>query len=103
VKWPSQIMRQRVEVTPLGEDLGDGPPPGQPYMLRCRIDWGTSLVRTGEGDDITVVGTLLCRPEENVPAIGAQVTVGGDTRTVFAVNPAFDPGGHVAGYQVMLR
>ena len=102
MKIPSLMLRQTVTVQDRTPDLGDGPGWGPERILRCRIDWGRTLVRGPQGDDITVTGTMLIRPEETIE-VGARVTVDGDARTVFAVNPIFGPSDRLTGRQVLLK
>ncbi|TFV91405.1 hypothetical protein [Blastococcus sp. CT_GayMR16] len=96
MRVPSQLLRQHVQVRDRTEDLGDGPGYGTSRRVRCRLDWRTQLVRTSSGEDITVVGTMLIRPETSLAA-GAEVTIDGDARTVVDVVPIFGPGAKLAG------
>lgn len=96
MRVPSQLLRQHVQVRDRTEDYGDGPGYSSPRRVRCRIDWKTQLVRTPDGEDITVVGTMLVRPDVTL-TVGSQVTVDGDTRTVHAVTPLYGPGAKLAG------
>lgn len=95
-KVPSQLLRQHVTVNDRTEDMGDGPRYGPDRRVRCRIDWKTQLVRTSTGEDITVVGTMVVRPETVLTA-GAQVTVDGDQRMLVDVVPIYGPGAKLAG------
>ena len=101
VKVPSQLLRQHVYVEDRTEDYGDGPGYAAARRIRCRIDWRTQLVRTPDGEDITVVGTLLVRPETAI-AVGALVTVDDDKRTVVGVTPLWGPGAKLAGRTVLI-
>lgn len=98
---PSQLLRQHVTVRDRTEDTGDGPGYADSRRIRCRVDWRTQLVRTPDGEDITVVGTLLIRPDTQIAA-GAEVTVDGDARTAVAVTPIYGPGAKLAGRTVLL-
>lgn len=102
MRVPSQLLRQHVTVQDRTEDLGDGPGYGPSRRIRCRIDWGTRLERTSQGEDVTVVGKLLVRPDVTIAA-GARVTVDGDARTVMEVTPVFGPGAKLAGREVLIR
>lgn len=102
MRVPSQLLRQHVQVRDRTEDLGDGPGYGDSWRLRCRVDWGRRLERGPQGEDITVVGTLLVRPGR-YPDTGAEVTVDGDARTVVAVTPIYGPGAKLAGRTVLLQ
>lgn len=102
MRIPSQLLRQHVQVRDRTADLGDGPGWGAARRIRCRVDWGTKLARTAEGEDITVVGTLTIRPETSV-TVGAEVTVDGDARTVVAVTPIYGPGSKLAGRTVLIQ
>lgn len=95
-KVPSQLLRQHVIVNDRTEDMGDGPGYGPDRRVRCRIDWRTQLVRTSTGEDVTVLGTMVVRPETTLVA-GSQVTVDGDKRTLVDVVPLFGPGSKLAG------
>ena len=102
MRLPSQALRQTVVVNDRGEDLGDGPTWGPDRVVRCRADWGRTLVRGPQGDDITVTGTLEVRPEVSID-VGARVTIDGDTRVVFAVTPIYGPGARLAGRKVLAQ
>lgn len=102
MRVPSQLLRQHVQVRDRTEDYGDGPGWTAARRVRCRIDWKTRLVRTSTGEDITVVGTMLVRPDVALSA-GAEVTVDGDARTLVDVVPIFGPGGKLAGRSGLLR
>lgn len=102
MRLPSQLLRQTVVVNDPGENEGDGPTWGPDRVVRCRADWGRTLVRGQQGDDITVTGTLEVRPEVSI-AVGARVTIDDDTRTVFAVTPIYGPGGQLAGRKVLAQ
>lgn len=102
MRVPSQLLRQHVTVNSRGEDYGDGPTWGDPRRIRCRIDWGTRLERTSQGEDVTVVGKLLVRPDVTI-ATGDRVTVDGDARTVVEVTPIFGPGAKIAGRNVLIQ
>lgn len=99
---PSQLLRQHVQVRDRTEDLGDGPGYAPSRRVRCRVDWKTQLVRGPDGEDITVVGTMLVRPDVLIAA-GAEVTVDGDARTAVAVTPLYGPGSKLAGRTVLLQ
>lgn len=101
MRVPSQLLRQHVKVRDRTEDYGDGPGYSPERRIRCRLDWRTQLVRTSTGEDITVVGTMLVRPETPISA-GAEVTVDGDTRTAVDVVPIYGPGAKLAGRTVLL-
>lgn len=79
------------------EDLGDGPGYEPARRVRCRVEMKQQLMRTAEGEDITVVGTLLIRPETKPITVGAEVTIDGDARTAMAVTPIYGPGARLAG------
>jgi hypothetical protein len=102
VRVPSQLLRQHVTVNTRGEDLGDGPTWGPGRRIRCRVDWGTRLEHTSQGEDVTVVGKLLIRPDVTIAA-GDRVTVDGDARTVVEVTPIFGPGAKLAGRTVLIQ
>lgn len=102
MRTPSQFLRQTVTVQDRTEDLGEGPGYADPRPLRCRVDWGRTLVQGAQGEDITVSGTLVIRPEDTVD-VGALVTVDGDRRTVIAVTPIYGPGSNLAGRTVVLK
>lgn len=107
MRTPSLVFRQRASLVTPGEDWGDGSTDGEPREVRCRVDWGYRRYADGQGVDVTVEGVLLCRHDVAV-APGDRVTlpsVGDDeaTRTVFTVNPAFDPRGHVRHLEVTFR
>lgn len=101
MRIPTQLLRQTVTVQDRTQG-SDGPTFGDPRTLRCRVDWSRQLVRGPQGDDITVVGTMLIRPEESID-VGARVTVDGDKRTVFSVTPIYGAGAHLAGRRVLLQ
>lgn len=102
MRVPSQLLRQHAQVEDRTEDHGDGPGYAPARRIRCRVDWRTQLVRTPEGEDITVVGTAIIRPETTV-TVGARITIDGDPRTVVAVVPIFGPGAKIAGRKVMIQ
>lgn len=102
MRVPSQLLRQQVTVRDRTEDLGDGPGYAPTRRIRCRIDWKTQLVRTATGEDITVVGTGIIRPETRLAA-GAEITVDGDARTVAEVVPIFGPGAKLAGRKFLIQ
>lgn len=102
MRVPSQLLRQHMLVRDRTEDTGDGPGYGEQRRVRCRIDWRTQLARTSQGEDITVLGTALIRPETQVSA-GAEVTIDGDARTAVDVVPIFGPGSKIAGRTVLIQ
>lgn len=102
MRIPSQLLRQHVTVRDRTEDTGDGPGYADPRRIRCRVDWKTQLVRSSTGEDITVVGTMLIRPDTAIAA-GAEVTVDGDARMVVDVVPVYGPGAKLAGRTVLLQ
>jgi hypothetical protein len=97
VRVPSQLLRQHVTVRDRTEDLGDGAGYEATRRVRCRVDWKQQLMRGPDGTDITVVGTLLIRPETKPITVGAEVTIDGDARTAMAVTPLYGPGAKLAG------
>lgn len=102
MRVPSQLLRQHVQVRDRTEDMGDGPSYGPSRRIRCRIDWKTQLVRTSSGEDITVVGEGVIRPETQLAA-GAEMTVDGDARTVADVVPIYGPGAKLAGRKFLIQ
>lgn len=102
MRVPSQLLRQHAQVEDRTEDLGDGPGYAAARRIRCRADWRQQLMRTPQGEDITVMGTLLVRPDTSVP-VGARVTIDDDARTVVAVTPIYGPGAKIAGRTVGLQ
>ena len=100
MRLPSQLLRQHVWVRDRTEDLGDGPGYAPRRRVRCRVDWKTQLMRTPDGEDITVIGTIMVRPEVPPITVGAEVEVDGDKRTAMAVTPIYGPGARLAGRTV---
>lgn len=107
MRTPSAVFRQRATYAPPGDDWGDGPTPGEPRPLRCKVDWGYRRYQDSSGTDVTVEGVLLCRWDADVlpggqltlPSVGAEDAV----RTVFTVNPAYGPTGRVRHLEVTFR
>jgi hypothetical protein len=101
VRVPSQFLRQTVTVQDRTQ-TSDGPVWGPERTVRCRVDWGRTLVRTPTGDDITVAGAILVRPDVDI-AVGSRVTIDGDKRTLFSVTPIYGPGSRLAGRKVLVQ
>lgn len=96
----SQLLRQHVQVRDRTEDLGDGPGYEPARRVRCRVDWRQQMMRGPDGEDITVMGTLVMRPEVKPITVGAEVVIDGDARTAMAVTPIYGPGAKLAGRTV---
>lgn len=98
---PWAALRQTVQVEPSLGNTGDGETFGPAGSLRCSLRLERMLVRSSSGDTLTILGTLLARPDATIKARD-RVRSGDDVFTVEKVAPV-DVGGRTHHLMAWLK
>lgn len=76
---PTRLLPQRLSFRPL---IGSGPYGdvyGDPVTKPARVEFGNKLIRDASGNEVVSAATIYLQPADDLPTVGAVVTLPDDT------------------------